>query len=182
MSNPHDYKYSQPPFHLHSFSLDSSLTKQPSHHNTHNSTHHNINLNNLNMVWQKDIRPTRENSNLPLYDNTPEASTESEPLSRREQRRLRRQTTRTLSEVAQVATADNPENEAKVREPTKKTRGAADKEQEQEGQDEPNTAAETTGESSKDSPPSDTPGPSSSDPEAGNPQGEDGNEEMGKEA
>ncbi|KAJ4212552.1 hypothetical protein NW759_011589 [Fusarium solani] len=77
------------------------------------------------MSWQKEIRPTRENSSLPLYDNAPEAAAEPEPLSRREQRRLRRRTARNFSEVAQVASADDLENETK------------------DGQDDANTTAET---------------------------------------
>ncbi|KAI8662448.1 hypothetical protein NCS56_01048700 [Fusarium sp. Ph1] len=84
------------------------------------------------MSWQKEIRPTRENSSLPLYDNAPEAAAEPEPLSRREQRRLRRRTARNFSEVAQVASADDLENETK------------------DGQDDANTTAETI---DKDSPP-----------------------------
>ncbi|EEU42972.1 uncharacterized protein NECHADRAFT_83625 [Fusarium vanettenii 77-13-4] len=92
------------------------------------------------MSWQKEIRPTRENSSLPLYDNAPEVAVESEPLSRREQRRQRRRTARNFSEVAQVATADDLENEPKVRKPAKKGRDFANKKQ--DGQDDANTTAE----------------------------------------
>ncbi|KAM6518612.1 hypothetical protein FSOLCH5_007375 [Fusarium solani] len=113
------------------------------------------------MSWQKEIRPTRENSSLPLYDNAPEAAAEPEPLSRREQRRLRRRTARNFSEVAQVASADDLENETK------------------DGQDDANTTAETIGESSKDSP-SDAPVASSSDPGTGSPEDEDCGEEADK--
>ncbi|WAO92700.1 Hypothetical protein NCS54_01021800 [Fusarium falciforme] len=113
------------------------------------------------MSWQKEIRPTRENSSLPLYDNAPEAAAEPEPLSRREQRRLRRRTARNFSEVAQVASADDLENETK------------------DGQDDANTTAEMIGESSKDSP-SNAPAASSSDPEAGSPENEDCGEEADK--
>ncbi|KAJ4326300.1 hypothetical protein N0V84_003166 [Fusarium piperis] len=123
------------------------------------------------MVWQKEIRPTRENSSLPLYDNAPPAAAEPEPLSRREQRRLRRQNARNISEVAQVASVDGTENEAKVRKPARKVWGSANKNREQDGQDDTNTTIETPGESSKDSLPSDSSGPSASDLEAGNPQG-----------
>ncbi|KAH7258417.1 hypothetical protein B0J15DRAFT_465686 [Fusarium solani] len=93
------------------------------------------------MSWQKEIRPTRENSSLPLYDNAPEAAAEPEPLSRREQRRLRRRTARNFSEVAQVASADDLENETKVRKSIKKGRDSAKKKQ--DGQDDANTTAET---------------------------------------
>ncbi|KAI8715305.1 hypothetical protein NCS52_01037900 [Fusarium sp. LHS14.1] len=94
------------------------------------------------MSWQKEIRPTRENSSLPLYDNAPEVAVEAEPLSRREQRRQRRRTARNFSEVAQVATADDLENEPKVRKPTKKRMASANKKQ-QDGQDDANITAET---------------------------------------
>lgn len=129
------------------------------------------------MSWQKEIRPTRENSSLPLYDNAPEAAAEPEPLSRREQRRLRRRTARNFSEVAQVASADDLENETKVRKSIKKGRDSANKKQ--DGQDDANTTAETIGESSKDSP-SDAPVASSSDPETGSPEDEDCGEEADK--
>ncbi|KAL6359241.1 hypothetical protein LRP88_06661 [Fusarium phalaenopsidis] len=113
------------------------------------------------MSWQKEIRPTRENSSLPLYDNAPEAAAEPEPLSRREQRRLRRRTARNFSEVAQVASADDLENETK------------------DGQDDANTTAETIGESSKDSP-SDAPVASSSNPKTSSPEDEDCDKEADK--
>ncbi|RSM14323.1 hypothetical protein CEP52_001439 [Fusarium oligoseptatum] len=131
------------------------------------------------MSWQKDIRPTRENSNLPLYDDAPEAAAEPEPLSRRDQRRLRRRTARNSSDVAQTGTADDGlEDETKVRKPTKKGRGSANKKQENDGQDDANTSTKTIGESSKD--PSDAPVASSSDPETSSPQNEDYSDEMGK--
>ncbi|KAI8660381.1 hypothetical protein NCS57_01015100 [Fusarium keratoplasticum] len=129
------------------------------------------------MSWQKEIRPTRENSSLPLYDNAPEAATEPEPLSRREQRRLRRRTARNFSEVAQVASPDDLENETKVRESTKKGQASANKKQ--DGQDDANTTAETIGESSKDSP-SDAPAAPSSDPETGSPEDKDCGEDADK--
>ncbi|RSL71462.1 hypothetical protein CEP54_001266 [Fusarium duplospermum] len=129
------------------------------------------------MSWQKEIRPTRENSNLPLYDNTPEAAAEPEPLSRRDQRRLRRRTARNSSDVAQTATTDDGlENETKVRKTTKKGRVSANKKQENDGQDDANTSTEMIGESSKDS----APAASSSNPEVGSPQNEDCSDEMGK--
>lgn len=121
------------------------------------------------MSWQKEIRPTRENSSLPLYDDAPKAAAEPEPLSRREQRRLRRRTARNFSEVAQIPTADDPENEPKVR---KSKKGRTSANEEQDSQDDANTTAETIGESSKDSP-SDAPVASSSDPETGSPGDED---------
>ncbi|KAL2681051.1 hypothetical protein Neosp_008654 [[Neocosmospora] mangrovei] len=130
------------------------------------------------MSWQKEVRPTRENSSLPLYDNAPEVVAESEPLSRREQRRQRRRTARNFSEVAQVATSDDLENEPKVRKLAKKGRDFSNKKQ-QDGQDDANTTAETIGESSKDTP-SDAPAASSSDPETGSPEDEECGEKAGK--
>ncbi|KAM0435909.1 hypothetical protein ACHAPT_002801 [Fusarium lateritium] len=105
------------------------------------------------MVWQKTIRPTRENSNLPLYDNRPEVvAAEPEPVSRREQRRLRRRTACNFSEVAQVATAGDHDDESQVREQTNNNPCAADggdKDQEH-GQGDANVTAKT-GESTNDS-------------------------------